>query len=269
MTTYRNYRTLTAGEIEELARLYPVTPNRLLARQYGISVDALTDYVARPRGWQKDQKAIQICSRGGRTLTEKETQWIIRHYQHTKNTDIMEKYGIGESSLHRLARKYGLKKSKQFLGKVQAEAVVAAHDVCRQYGVYEETSRRMKVKMAEMSARGERIPGSFMPGVTNVQRLGKKRDRERIEKSRQSRNETIRRDRLRLHWGLPQQTRIHLTFNGYDENHHKKSVHRHLFRKHNYIVDWGSDDVYYDSETDRHPKMEANAHKYGLRVMEA
>ena len=43
--------------------------------------------------------------------------------------------------------------------------------------------------------------------------------------------------------------------------------HRHLFRKFNYVVESGGDTVYYDEETDRHPRMEASAHLYGLRVM--
>lgn len=269
MTEYRNYRTLTEEEIGELERLYPVTPNRILSRQYGISVDALQDYVARPRGWKKDRKAVLIGNRRGRSLTERETQWIIRHYQHTKNDAILAKFQIGESTLHRVARKYGLKKSRQQMKKTQWNATMAAHEVCRRYGIYEETARRMKVKMSKMSELGERIPGSFAPGVTNLMRLGKKRDRERIEKSRQTRNETIRKDRIRLHFGLPQISKMRLTYNGYTKQHRTKAIHRHLFRKFNYIVERGSDEIYYDEETQRRPMMEANAYKYGLKVMEA
>lgn len=269
MTEYRNYRTLTDKELQELERLYPVTPNRQLARQYGISVDALQDYVAYPRGWKKDRKAVFIGNRGGRSLTEREIQWIIRHYQHTKNDDIMDKFGIGESYLHRIARKYGLRKSRQQMKKTQSNATAAAHEVCRRFGIYSETAERMKKKMREMYERGERIPGSFAPGETNIERFGAKRNRERIEKSRQKRIETIRRDRIRLHWGLPQKTKMHLTYDGYNEHHRKKTMHRYLFRKYNYIVERGSNEIYYDEETDRHPKMEANAHKYGLKVMEA
>ena len=51
----RNYRELTPDEIDELGRLYPVTPNRLLCRKYGISLDSLMDNVAAPRGWKKDR----------------------------------------------------------------------------------------------------------------------------------------------------------------------------------------------------------------------
>ena len=51
----RNYRELSTAEVGEIARLYPVTPNRVIARQYDISVDALQDFLAYPNGWKKDR----------------------------------------------------------------------------------------------------------------------------------------------------------------------------------------------------------------------
>ncbi len=117
----RNYRELTTEEVEQLQMLYPVTTNRQLAQMFDISIDAIQDRFAKPLGWRKDRKAVQIGSRGGKSLTEEQTQWIIKHYKHTKNRDIQERFGIGESTLHRLARKHGLKKSKQFARKVQRE----------------------------------------------------------------------------------------------------------------------------------------------------
>ena len=262
----RNYRELSPEELSEIEQLYPITPNREIARRYDISVDALQDYLAHPRGWKKDRKAVMTGNRGGRSLTEKQIAWIVKHYAHTKNDDIMEKFGIGESTLHRLARKYGLKKSRQQMKKTQRNATEAAYEVCKRYGIYEETARRMKEKMNEMIANGERIPGSFVKGQSNRDRLGPKRFKQCIEKATETMREIRRKERVRLHFGLPQNTKLLISFNGYTEKQRKKSIHRHLFRKHNYIVDWGSDDIYYDEETDRRPTMEANAHKYGLKV---
>lgn len=262
----RNYRELTDEELLELERLYPVTPNRTLAKQFDISVDGLQDYVAYPRGWKKNRKAVLIGNRDGRSLTEKQEGWIIRHYKNTKNSDIMEKFGIGEATLHRLARKHDLKKTKQFTKKMQAAATAAAYEDCRDYGVYEESSRRQKILAAERKARGERIPSSFMPGQSNKDRLSPKRFKECIAKSRAKRNESIRKDRIRIHFGLPQKLKMKLHYLGYSAVHRKKSIHRHLFRKHGYIVEYGDDTCYYTSETKRHPKMEKNAKKWGLKV---
>lgn len=264
----RNWRTLTDDEIQELERLYPVTTNRELSERFDISIDAIQDHFAHPQGWKKDMKAVMVGSRGGRSLTEKEKAWIVRHYQHTKNADIMAKFGIGESQLHRLARKLGLKKSRQQMKKTQREATDHAYEVCKKYGVYEDSRQYMKQKWAEAKGRGERLPG-FMPGVTNVQRHGRRKERERIEKAQKTRNESIRKDRIRIHFGLPQKLRLKILYNGYTKVHRQKSIHRYMFRKYNYIVERGSDVVYYDEQTERHLQMEANAGKYGLKVMEA
>ena len=263
----RNYRELSVAEVNEIAVLYPVTPNREIARRFDISVDALQDYLAYPRGWTKDRKAVLIGNRGGHSLTERQEAWIIKHYAHTKNEDIMFKYGIGESTLHRLARKHGLKKSKRQNKKNQLNATAHAYAACKRYGIYQETRQRMKLLAQERKARGERIPGSFMPGESNRDRLSKQRFRKCIEKATATMREIRRKERVRLHWGLPQKTRLRISYDGYTPMMRKKALHRHLFRKLNYIVERGDDIVYYDDQTDRHPKMEANAHKYGLTVM--
>lgn len=263
----RNWRELTADELAEIERLYPVTTNREIARRYRISVDAVQDYLAYPNGWKKDRKSVLIGNRGRKPITEKQEQYIIRHYSNTKNSVIMEKLGIGESTLHRIARKHGLRKTKQFMRKTRTEAREKAREVCLRYGVYEETRERMREKMNELSRRGEHIPGSFIKGQSNKDRLSPKRFRQLIEKSRATRNEMIRKERLRMRWGLPQKTRMLIFPEECRKSRKDKSIHRHLFRKFNYIVDRGDDNVYYDEQTERRPIMEANAHKYGLRIL--
>lgn len=266
---YRNYRELSDDELQELERLYPATPNRELSRRFNISPDALIRRIAYPRGWKKDRKVIFIGSRNGRSLTEREEKWIILHYKHTKNEDIMRKFDIGEGTLHRMARKHGLKKSPQQRRKMQQQASQAARTICRDYGLYDELSVRMKKKIADMKARGERMPGSFRPGESNKDRLSPQRFRETMAKIHASRNESIRKDRIRIHFGLPQKTRMRLSYGGDTHQLRLRSQHRHIFRRHNYIVDRGSNIIYYDDLTDRHPLMEANAPKYGLTVKEA
>lgn len=263
---YRNYRELTEAELSELEKLYPVTPNRELVRRFGISLDALARILAKSRGWKKDRKAVLVGNRGGRTLTEKEIKWFIKHFKHTRNADIMAKFGIGESQLHRTARKYGLKKSPQFIRKMMTEVTMYAYDVCRKHGIYEETRERMRRKMRELYERGERIPGSFRPGQSNKDRLSPERYRECKEKMTATMNEIRRKERMRIHWGLPQKTKLRLSYNGYTPEARKRSVHRHLFRKYNYIVEHGANTVYYDEFTERRLQMEKNASKYGLTV---
>ena len=259
----RNYRELSDEEVLELERLYPVTPNRELSRRFDISVDAIQDRFASPRGWKKNMKAVKIGNRGGRSLTEKEVAWIARHYQHTKNEDILRKFGIGECLLHRIARKYGLKKSRQFMKKVVDANNKSAIAVCREYGLYEKNAESARRQWAEYNAKGKPHNMGFQKGQSNKDRFGEKRFSEIIAKATATRNETIRKERMRIRWGLPQKTNMKLVGGG-----RKRTIYKYLFKKRNYIVERGSTDIYYDDLTKRSPTMEANAHKYGLTVRE-
>ena len=65
--------------------------------------------------------------------------------------------------------------------------------------------------------------------------------------------------RAREKTGLTQQTSLIVLPDGYTKNRKRMSEHRYLFRKFNYIVERGSNDVFYDEHTERRPMMEANA----------
>lgn len=114
----RNYRELTSDEVEKLKEEYPITVNRVLALRYDISVDGLGT-LAKKQDWKKDYKALRIGNRGGHTPTEEEVAWIVKHFKNTPNAVIMQRIGIGESTLHRVARRYGLKKTKRYMNKTR------------------------------------------------------------------------------------------------------------------------------------------------------
>lgn len=262
----RNYRELTTEEVDRLRELYPVTPNRELAIIFDISLDSIIDHFAVPLGWKKDRKAVLVGNRGGRSLTDKEVQWIVRHYHNTRNADILQKYGIGESTLHRIARKYKLSKTKQFMRKMQRENSDMARMVGKQYGLYEELAEQMRRKLIAYRERGEYKPGSFLPGIGNKDRMTKRQRKAAMVKIHIKRNNTIKSERRRARWGMEGRTKMNIKAYGYSKIDHTKSVHRTLFRRKGYIIGRGSNIVYYDEETQRNAKMEANAHRYGLTI---
>ena len=138
----RNYRELSDEEVQQLEQLYPVTPNRRLSQMFNVSVNAIHDHFARPRGWQKNQPAIKLATHGSyHHLTEREEQWIVRHYHNTRNGDIMAKFGIGESQLNRVRKKYGLKKTANFMRKMRREAVAHSVTAFHEHGESERARR--------------------------------------------------------------------------------------------------------------------------------
>lgn len=264
----RNYRELSDEEVGRLEQLYPVTPNRRLSQMFGVSVDAIVDHFARPRGWQKDQEAIKLTIRGSyHELTEREGQWIVRHYHNTRNGDIMTKYGIGESQLIRVRRKYGLKKTDRFMRKMQREAVEHGVVAFREHGESERAAERARQQWAERKRTGDYGNVGFKKGESNKDRVSPRRYRQMVEKARQKRNETIRKDRIRIHFGLEPKTKLVKHWDGKRDWH---QIHyRYKFRVFGYYVESGCNDIYYFPDTVRHPIMERNAQKWGIRILPA
>lgn len=262
----RNYMDLSPSELNELISLYPTTTNRELSRRFDISVDAIQDHVAAPRGLKKDRKAVLVGNRRGYSLSEEYTAWIIKHYKHTKNADIMDRFNIGESTLHRCARKHGLKKSKAFMKKTQRENAEKGYEVCLDHGVYEsnaEYTRKQweewkKLPRDQWPGRREGVKPQHQPGVSP------RRYNKRLKEGHEKRRQTVKRERARLVFGLEQKTSLNLT----KTMTHKMSAHKHAMIKFcNYFPDeehptW----LFYDNETTRSARRESHAVELGLKV---
>lgn len=179
---------------------------------------------------------------GAIILTEKQDAWLIKHFKHTKNEDIAEKLGVSLRTVNRLAEKRGLTKSSQFIKKCQAETAAAANRSHRLNGTY--------------PPKGYRIPNrektQFQKGVKPIDRLGAKKNAERIAKSVASRKETFKLEKARALFGLPRQTKLQVV------KRPKKQIYiRYYLRKKGYIVERGSNVAYYNSETHRSLRLES------------
>lgn len=185
-------------------------------------------------------------------LTPKQERWLTNHFKHTKNSECAERLGISLRSVVRIARKLRLAKSRQFMAKCQRETAEAAKISHRRNGTY--------------PPKGFRIPnseaGQFKPGVSSRERLGAKREAERLRKSAETRRATVKRERSRILWGLEQRTKLKLVGNP------KKRQYRYELRQRGYQVARGASVAYVTPLTQRSPKVESNARKYGIRVIE-
>lgn len=183
------------------------------------------------------------CKFGAIILTDQQEAWLQKHFKHTKNEDIATKLGISPRSVNRLAEKRGLTKSRQFIRKTQLDAAAAANKSNRINGTY--------------PPKGYQIPnkekGYFKKGERPVDRIGAKREAERIAKQRQSRKETFKLEKARSLFGLPRQTKLNVV-----QRPRRQVGTRYYLRQRGYIVERGSNVAYYNSETQRSPKLETN-----------
>lgn len=176
-------------------------------------------------------------------MTEVQKEYLRKHFKNTKNDTLMERLNISHSKLHRFARQEGLKKTKQFMRKMQANASKKAREANDAIG---------------WPPKGYIIPKSekyrFKKGVSGVDRLGVDGERERIERAHASRNATIASERRRILFGLDQKTKMKLV-----KAPPGKNDYRHRLIKRGYITKVrAANEFYYDNETDRSEVMESN-----------
>lgn len=261
----RNYRDLSEEEMQELARLYPCTPTAALARQFGISADAISRRLAPRMGWKKDIPAVRRNIKKRRTLTADDVEWLKANFGNMKNAMLAGLLDVSEHQIHIIARQYGLKKTREQMVRTQKENSEAGKQACIRHGIYEENSERLLQMSAECREKGLPWPGGFRKGESNRDRLGEERFRETIEKIRVKRLASFRKDRARLTFGLPQ--KLNFKLNICDEKTAKRKIYyRFALKKRNYIVEKGGDTVWYDEETERSLKVEKGAKAAGLRV---
>lgn len=184
-------------------------------------------------------------------LTPEQERWLVRHFKHTTNPEIARRLGISETTMHRFARELRLTKSRQHMRKTQRNAADKAKESHIRNGTY--------------PPKGYRIPRSeefqFKAGVTPVERLGKRSERKRIEKSVETRRKTIREEKAKALFGLPRRTKLRVV-----KRPHYVACQRYYLRKLGYIIPWGSFTAYYGPGTQRSEDYEnrtrANCERY-------
>lgn len=178
-------------------------------------------------------------------LTPDQEKYLKNHYKHTKNADLSDRLGISVRSVNRIAKSMGLEKSRQFIRKTQLEAANKANESHRKNGTY--------------PPKGYIIPRSeefrFRKGERPIDRIGKKRETERIRKSVESRNELRKLEKARTLYGLPRQTKLNVV-----KRPRSQIQLRYYLKKHcGYIADRGGFIFYYTDETKRSAEIESRS----------
>lgn len=182
-------------------------------------------------------------------LTDDQQQWLRDNYATTLNKDCAAHLGISESSVHRWARQLGLTKDPDWFHALVMERVRMMAAVNRGPGNHGKKNLHL----------GE--PHRFRKGQTNRERYGEENERRRIQRAAATRRETIRKERMRVRWGLPQETKLRVIQN------RKASYIRHSLKRAGYILQgrcaW---EAYYTADTHRIPSLEQSAQQNGITI---
>lgn len=182
-------------------------------------------------------------------LTDDQQQWLRQHYPTSYNKECAAHLGISETSVHRWARRLELKKDPVWFHQVILERCAMMAEANRGEGNH---GIRNLVHGA---------PHRFRRGQTNIERHGAEKERKRVQRAAATRRETFRKERMRVRWGLPQETKLRVIRN------RKASDARHRLKKAGYIIPgrcaW---QVYYTVDTHRIPSLEQTAQQAGITV---
>lgn len=194
------------------------------------------------------------------SLTQQQTAWLVAHFKNTKNEVICAKLGITLSTMHRIKRALGLAKTRQFMRKMQANAVS-----CAQVAMTNETEEAKERRRLQGRVNGEKSrfkSGEYVLRNKSPEELAAIHSR----KAKQWR-ETRRQDEVRLNWGYPQQTKFHFGRLKDREQNIKLCHLRHYLRKKGYEIPQRSGMVAYITDsTSRSTKCENLARQLGMII---
>lgn len=182
-------------------------------------------------------------------LTPEQEAWLCENYATNFNADCAAHLGISVSSMHRHAKRLGLAKDPAWFHNVIIEHCRNMAEACRGEG----NSGKANLALGAATR--------FKKGETNRDRYGEEKELQRVQKAAITRRETVRRERMRVHWGLPQETKLKI---GHDR---KRAYTRHTLKRRGYIIPCrGSRVAFYDSNTNRSPIVEQHAAERGITI---
>lgn len=216
-------------------------------------------------------------SKNGRhkiTLSRRQKEWLCEWYPLVENRVIMEASGLKSYTLIRLAKEYGLKKTEEARKEIFLRRAAKVKKICQENGYYD-------------SLKGIPPPEKCMEGVRRMWEeinQGKRKspyekmrteDPERydsfIRQKTANRKEMIRKDMLRVKWGLPRKTKLRqVVMSKYTRS---QCNFRYSARKRGYIVEKNfaegsglSYKIFYDENTPRSKVFERHCTEVGLRI---
>ena len=194
-------------------------------------------------------------------LPDVQIQWLKKHFKHTKNDVIRERLGLSHSTLHRIARELGLKKTRQFMAKMQMAASMAGKAAIAAEG---EAAKERRRQQANANRNPERC---FKKGEWSLSKMTPAQLAVINAKRKASWRKTRDADEVRLNWGLPTQTKFHFRRHlDPDKNRKLCSLRNYLRRKGYEIPGRAGMAVYVTRETRRSAKMESKAEKLGMII---
>lgn len=208
-----------------------------------------------------------------RVLNDEQLAWLRRWFPVTENNRLCKAMGISHFKLHEFARENGLTKSEAGMRAIKRRQVKAMVKTNERNGCYD---RKRGHPVSEATREGNRRRwqeerlGLRENAILKLKRENPDKYQEAMEKKRQERKETIRKEKMRVLYGLERKTRLKVVvMTPYTRS---QCQHRSSALRRGYLLDEdcregqpGRYTIYYDDETNRSEIFERNCIKDGFR----
>lgn len=209
-------------------------------------------------------------------LTDEQKEWLCKWFPEIENKILMKVSGLSHSALHRHARELGLTKSEKGMKRIKKRQSAQIKKVCEKNGWYDsirgvrpsEQCLQASAKMWQEIREGKREHPSRI-----LKRINPRKYKRWMVRRGQTRREAIRKERMRLLYGLERKTNLrNIVLSKYTRS---QVCHRYNALKRGYIVMEDSSEqggerykIYYDKDTQRSPLFEKNIMNDGFKIEE-
>lgn len=211
-------------------------------------------------------------------LTSEQEAWLCKWYPEIENARITKLSGLRHATLHKFAHALGLKKSEEGMRKIKKRQAAKGKRICEKNGYYDSLRGRRPSEASIQATKrkwqeireGKR---EYEHCLVKMKRENPRKYRACMKRRSKARKELYRKETLRMVYGLERKTKLRqVMLRPYTKS---QISHRNyaLKRGYSYMEDCteGSGErynIYWDSETQRSERFEANLIKDGFRVIE-
>jgi hypothetical protein len=208
-----------------------------------------------------------------RVLNDEQLEWLRRWFPTTENKRLSKAMKISLFKLHEFARENGLTKSEAGMKAIKRRQVKAMVKTNEKNGCYD---RKRGRPVSEATREGKRRRweeerlGLRENVMLKMRRENPEKYAEIMKKRSQERKESIRKEKMRIIYGLERKTRLKIiVMKKYTRS---QIAHRHDALRRGYLLDEDCSEgqpgryvIYYDDKTQRSERFEKNCIADGFR----
>lgn len=209
-------------------------------------------------------------------LTAEQEEWLRKYFPTNRGDILRNMMGLNLTTFYRILRTLGIKKDQRTRARIWRAASRKGKEKCRKNGYYDSLRGKKPSPqcMEAMHERWQRVrEGKELHPMAQLKKDHPRLYKKACEERRNKRLRLLKSEKLRLMSGMKQESRLKnirvVPYTKSQVSHHLNAVRRGYW----YYKDCAEDDperwnIYYDEETQRAPKFEANCIKDGFHILD-